>query len=339
MILDGSMGEGGGQILRTALALSSVTGTPVRIGNVRAGRRRPGLARQHLTAVRGAAAVVGAALEGDALGSTEVVFRPREVRPGEYRFSTGGAGSAILVLQTLLPPLLRTSSPSGLVLEGGTHNPFAPPFDFLRGAFVPLLGRMGAGVEVTLERPGFHPAGGGRLRVRIEPPARLRPLTLVGRGPVLERRARAVVSALPRSIAERELHTVGELLGVEREAREVVVVEEPVGPGNVVLVEIVCREVTEVFTGFGQKGVLAEDVARGVADEVGRWERAEVAVGPHLADQLLLPLALAGGGSFTTVEPTSHARTNADVIGRFLDDVEVTFRLLEGERWRVEVET
>src|SRR5688572_16449750 len=180
--IDGSMGEGGGQVLRTSLALSLVTGKPFRIEKIRAGREKPGLLRQHLTAVNAAAAVGGAHVEGAALGSRELDFRPGPAKPGEYRFAVGTAGSATLVLQAVLPALLTARGASTLVLEGGTHNPFAPPFDFLDKAFLPLLRRMGARVEVALERPGFYPAGGGRFQVRVEPVERLERLDLPSRG-------------------------------------------------------------------------------------------------------------------------------------------------------------
>jgi RNA 3'-terminal phosphate cyclase (ATP) len=214
--IDGSMGEGGGQVLRTSLALSLVTGKPFRIERIRAGREKPGLLRQHLTAVNAAAAVGGADVDGAALGSRELGFRPGAVRPGEHRFAVGTAGSATLVLQAVLPALLGARGSSSLVLEGGTHNPFAPPFDFLAKAFLPLLARMGAKVEARLERPGFYPAGGGRFHVAIEPVERLQRLDLPSRGEPKRRLARAMVSNLHRNIADRELKAVKDLLSWDR---------------------------------------------------------------------------------------------------------------------------
>jgi RNA 3'-terminal phosphate cyclase (ATP) len=167
--IDGSFGEGGGQILRSSLALAIVTGQPVRLSNIRAGRRKPGLMRQHLTAVNAAAAICGATVDGERIGATELTFTPGAVRAGEYQFSIGTAGSTTLVLQTVLLPLLTAGGPSRIVLEGGTHNPFAPPFDFLERAYLPLINRMGPNVRATLERPGFYPAGGGRIAIEIEP--------------------------------------------------------------------------------------------------------------------------------------------------------------------------
>ena len=171
LTINGSQGEGGGQILRTALAMSLVTGKPFRIVRIRAGRKKPGLLRQHLTAVQAAAQIGQATVEGAAIGSQELTFTPGEIRPGEYRFAVGTAGSATLVLQAVLPALLTAPGLSVLTLEGGTHNPFAPPFDFLHRSYLPLVNRMGPTVEARLERPGFYPAGGGKFVVTVEPAA------------------------------------------------------------------------------------------------------------------------------------------------------------------------
>jgi RNA 3'-terminal phosphate cyclase (ATP) len=261
LALDGSQGEGGGQILRSALALSLVTGTPFRIDNIRAGRPRPGLMRQHLTAVEAAAAVGGAQTTGAAVGSRSVTFEPAGVRAGDYAFSVGTAGSATLVLQTVLPCLLIANRPSSLVLEGGTHNPSSPPFDFLAKSFLPLVGRMGARVEATLERPGFYPAGGGRFRVTVAPTKALTPLVLEQRGAIQARRVRAVVANLPRAVGERELDRFAARTHWDTSASSLEVVPNPIGPGNVLIAEVESEHVTEVFTGFGEKQVRAETVA------------------------------------------------------------------------------
>lgn len=333
--IDGSEGEGGGQILRSSLALSMVTGTPVRIHDIRARRARPGLMRQHLTAVQAAARVSGAQVEGDEVGSREIAFEPGEIRPGEYRFDIGTAGSTTLIFQTVLPALLQASGPSTLVLEGGTHNPQAPPFDFLDRAFLPLLRRMGARVQAELERPGFYPAGGGRLRMTITPSGPLDGLELLDRGEILDRRAVAILSSLPRHIAERELRHVERETGWERSAFEIREVRSP-GPGNILLLEIEAEAVTEVFAGFGEKGVRAEEVAERALREMRRYLDAGVPVGEHLADQLLLPLALAGSGAFMTVPLSLHAMTQIELIPRFLD-VRIAVERAEGERCLVRV--
>jgi RNA 3'-terminal phosphate cyclase (ATP) len=318
LVLDGSQGEGGGQILRSALSLSLLTGTPFRIDNIRAGRPRPGLMRQHLTAVQATAAIGGAEVSGAEVGARSVVFRPGKVRGGDHTFSVGTAGSTTLVLQTVLPALILAAEPSTLLLEGGTHNPSSPPFEFLTRTFLPLLARMGPRVEAVLERPGFYPAGGGRLRVQVNPCAKLEPLVLEERGPILGQRGRAVVSNLPGSIAEREVGRLAERLSWEPGAFSIVRVDAA-GPGNIVIVEVESAAVTEVFVGFGEKHLQAELVADHAAREASEYLAAGVPVGPHLADQLVLPLALAGGGSFRTMAPTNHTRTQLTVVQRFLE--------------------
>ncbi len=335
LILDGSLGEGGGQILRTSLALSMATRTPVRIEKIRARRRKPGLMRQHLTAVKAAAAVSSARVEGAVPGSDCVTFEPSEVEAGDYHFDVGTAGSATLVLQTVLPALLTAQGPSTLVLEGGTHNPFAPPFPFLDRAYLPLINCMGPEVRADLEQHGFFPAGGGRFRVEIRPCRHLTGLRVLERGEIRARRARALVARLNESIGRREIRRIEARLSWDRSCLEVEKVHSD-GPGNVLLLEVQSEHVTEVFTGFGKRGVPAERVADGAVNEVRRYLASGVPVGIHLADQLLLPLALAGGGSFRTLEPTQHTHTNIEVLKKFLD---VDIRLTGGgDDWTLEVE-
>ena len=316
--IDGSAGEGGGQILRTALTLSLVTGRPFRIERIRAGRRKPGLLRQHLTAVRAAAEVGLARVSGSELGSQTVTFDPSEIRAGTYELAVGTAGSATLVFQTLLPALLSARVASRLTIDGGTHNPQAPPFEFLARTFLPVLRLMGVRVEARLDRPGFYPAGGGRISVDIEPCPALRPLTVLERGSTRVR-AHALVASLPENIGKREMSVVRERLGLDRVLCRVETVDTSVGPGNLVMILIEGDPVTEVMTGFGIKGVSAEQVASDACDEAERYLRSDVAIGAHLADQLLVPMAMAGGGSFRTLRPTAHTLTNAGVVQRFLD--------------------
>jgi RNA 3'-terminal phosphate cyclase (ATP) len=319
LTIDGSHGEGGGQILRTSLALAVIQGRSIKIERVRAKRDKPGLRRQHLMAVRAAAAISGGKLKGDEVGSRELEFHPQVVQPGDYRFDIGSAGSTTLVLQTILPPLMLADAPSTIELIGGTHNPFAPPVDFLEHAFVPLLNRMGADVVLTLERPGFYPAGGGRLHVQIGGTGRLEPLKLVERGEVRRRLCRATVSNLPDHIGRRELATVAAQLDWPEECLELRRYQGSHGPGNIVTLEIESEHVSEVFTGFGRRGVRAEAVAGEAVAEAKRYLATGVPVGEHLVDQLLLPLALAGGGEYVTLPPSLHVTTNIEIIGQFLD--------------------
>ena len=334
--IDGSSGEGGGQILRTSLGLSLVTGKPFSIRRIRAGRQKPGLLRQHLAAVRAAREVSRAEVDGDELGSLNLTFTPGDVRPGEYCFSVGSAGSATLVLQTVLPGLMIADGSSQLVLEGGTHNTYAPPFDSIQKAFLPILERIGPRVTAALDRAGFYPAGGGQISISIHPEARLRELDLAERGPIVRRSARAIVSKLPLDIALREVDCIRRKMSLPDDCIEALQIDSP-GPGNVVLVEIESRHVTEVFTGFGQKGLAAEKVAARVVREAKRYLNAGVPVGEHLADQLLVPLALAGG-RFRTLLPSAHVTTNVEIIERFLD-VRIQIAELEAEVCEVTLAT
>ena len=318
IVIEGASGEGGGQILRSSLALSLVTGRSFRIQRIRAGRPKPGLLRQHLTAVQAAVAVSGAHVEGAELGSRELRFSPARIEGGEHRFVIGTAGSTTLVLQTVLPALLTAGRPSVVTIEGGTHNPFAPPFEFLAQTFLPVLRRMGATVHARLDAYGFYPAGGGRITVAIEPCAGLKPIELLERGNAMVS-GRVLLLQLPRAIAVRELAIMRERLGIDDERLDVEQIRTAAGPGNAAQVVIDRPLVTEIVTAFGERGVSAESVASSLCDEAQALLAADVPVGQHLADQLLLPMALARGGAFRTVTPTAHTLTNAEVLQRFLD--------------------
>ena len=326
--IDGSFGEGGGQILRTSLSLSLATGQPFRIENIRTGRERPGLLRQHLTAVMAAAEVSGAEVDGATLGSKELTFTPGGVRAGEYRFSVGTAGSGTLVFQTVLPALMLAAEPSRLVIEGGTHNTTAPPFDFLERSILPVLERMGPKIQLQFERFGFYPAGGGRFCAEIRPVKTLNGIEIGERSEVVWRRAIAIVANLPRHIAQREVETVGKMLNWGPDLFSVQESRDSAGPGNIVMIEIGSREVTEIFSAFGQITLAAEKVASIAAREAREYLISRAAAGEHLTDQLLLPFGLAGEGSFTALKINMHARTNMAVISEFLP---VRFELREEE--------
>lgn len=313
--LDGAQGEGGGQILRTALTLSMITGQAFRLDRIRAKRAKPGLLRQHLTAVQAAAEICGAQVEGASPGSQNLHFVPGPVRGGDYRFAIGTAGSCTLVLQTVLPALWFADGPATVAVSGGTHNPAAPPADFLVCAWLPLMQRMGARMDITLMRHGFYPAGGGEVRAEVAP-CRPTGLDLTRRGNVTAMHAKAIVAGVPENVAQRELAQLGrhfaDLPG------DILVLPQQQGPGNVLLVELEHAELTEVFIGFGERGVSAEKVADQVARRAQAYLDSGAAVGGYLADQLLLPMALAGDGRFTTCECSDHLLTNLAIIGKFL---------------------
>lgn len=315
--IDGSQGEGGGQILRSALSLAVCTGKAFRIVGIRARRAKPGLLRQHLTAVKAAAAISDARVEGGEIGSMTLSFEPGAVRAGEYSFAIGTAGSCTLVLQTVLPPLLTATEPSLIRISGGTHNSAAPPVEFLTRAFLPLINRMGPTVVLRTERIGFYPRGGGIIEVQVIPTPRLRPIEILERGERREAYAEAFISGIAKSVADRELAVIAHRLNWEPEQLKVRGISSEMGPGNALVLSLQYEHITEVFTSFGAPGRSAESVAEEVAAATRDYLAQTSPVGPHLADQLLLPMALGGLSAFATCAPTRHFQSNCEVIAAF----------------------
>jgi RNA 3'-terminal phosphate cyclase (ATP) len=322
--LDGSAGEGGGQVLRTALTLSMITGQPFRITNIRARRAKPGLMRQHLVAVQAAAQVSDAMVTDAEVGSQALTFAPKRIKSGDYQFAIGTAGSCTLVLQTVLPALLFADAASTVRISGGTHNPMAPPVQFLQRAYCRLLREMGAAIDIDILRAGFYPAGGGVVLASVAPCSGLRPLELLSRGTRVAGYAESIVAGVPASVARRELECIGAGMGWGGPQLLECCLPAEQGPGNALLITLEHEHATEVFTAFGEKMVRAEAVAKSVLQEARRYIASNAAVGEHLADQLMLPMALAGAGRYSIERVSQHARTNAEIIGRFLP-VSITF--------------
>lgn len=318
VVIDGSQGEGGGQIFRSSLTLAMCLGEPVCIENIRARRTKPGLLRQHLTCLRAAQTICGATVTGDELGSRKVRFLPGTVEAGEYRFAVGSAGSTSLVFQTVLLPLLFTGKASEIVLEGGTHNGHAPSYDFIEACFLPVMARMGYRVEVELDRYGFYPAGGGAWKVKLHPLHGVAKLDLVERGEVLSQQAVATSSQLPKHITQRELAQVKKkcLWSSDQLHQRLV---DSVGPGNMISLRVVSEHVTEVVEFVGEKRLSAERVAGRAIKAIKTYLDAGVPIGEHLADQLLLPMVFANGGEFKTLSPSAHFLSNIEVIKQFMD--------------------
>lgn len=335
IIIDGSEGEGGGQVLRYACALSLLTGEPFTIEHIRGGREKPGLMRQHVTAIEAACVIGGAECTGLGVGSNSITFRPRRVTPGAYHFAVGTAGSTGLVLQTILVPLMTADAPSRLVIEGGTHAMAAPPFDFIERTLLPVLGRMGPTVSARLARHGFFPRGGGRIEVDIVP-APLRPIDCLDRGALRGVRATAIVAGIPFDIADRELKSARKVLvdwpGDAFGPRQLPADQ---GPGNALLIEAAFENVTEIMSGFGKIGVPAERLATTAARRMAGYLACDAFAGPYLQDQLLLPFAMAQQGAFTTVKPSQHTLTAAALIERFTG---TGFRIVERADGAVVVE-
>lgn len=320
IIIDGSIGEGGGQVLRTSLALSALLERPLVISNIRVGRRRPGLRPQHLAAVRALARITAAELRGDAENSTSLVFMPRRISGGNYRFSIGTAGSVCLLAAAILPPLLFAPHPSVVVLEGGTHVPFSPVFHYLEKVFLPILRRMGAEINVTLDSWGWYPRGDGSCTLRITPCQGLQALHLPYRGRLCNLTLMLGLAGLPLHIIDREesrvrmcLEETGYVLERQFEAAP-----SP-GQGNVLFLRGEYEEGVAGFSTLGKKGWPAEEVADDLCRQFLDFDHSNGSVDQHLADQVLLYLALAKGDSlFTAEKVTSHLMTNIEIIEKFL---------------------
>lgn len=328
IIIDGSFGEGGGQILRSSLTLSMITQTPIEIHSIRAGRRVPGLRKQHLTCVRSAAEICGAEITGDHLGSSRITFTPGKICAGSYQFATGSAGSTFLVFQTLFPALLIQKKPSHLTLQGGTHNHMAPPAEFLERSFLGTLRKAGAHSSLKLKRYGYYPVGGGEVEIAIEP-ADLKPLHIGSISPVNSISGETVVIRKAKTIADIQKD---ELLSVIPEITVDQLTPRSVGPGNSVTVTVHRNEIDQVFTGFGKKNTPPLITARVAAQKALNYIEAGVFCDAHLTDQLMIPLVLAGGGSFSCPKPTLHATTNAEIISKFTG-VQVAFEQKNNTLW------
>lgn len=336
--IDASFGEGGGQILRSALALSVITGRPMRLTRIRARRRQPGLRPQHLAAVEAAARIGAARVQGASPGSQTLVFEPGLLCGGEYAFDIGTAGSACLLLQTLALPLAFADTPSQLSLGGGTHVPWSPCFHYLAWQWLPCLRQVGYAVDCSLVRAGFYPGGGGRLQAAVAPAGGLVPLRLAERGRLLGIHGVSAVGRLDRSIAERQRARALELLRGLNVPLEIAVEEvDAASPGTFLVLQA-------RFEG-GQLGASALGAphkrAETVADEAVAALSAELAAGGAidgwLADQLLLPLVFAQGVSELTVGRASlHLHSNAELIRRFLP-VELAIEETTGQPARVRV--
>lgn len=318
--IDGSAGEGGGQMLRSALTLAVLTGQPVHLHHIRARRSKPGLAAQHLKAVEAAAAVSAAVVQGAELGSTTLTFRPATIQAGDYFFDIGTAGATSLVLQTIFLPLSAAGAVSRVRLVGGTHVPWSPAFHYLQLQWLPFMRELGCDAGLGLEQAGFYPRGGGRMEITIQPTGARQPLQLVARGPLQRLWGISAVANLPRSIAERQRNqSIQRLRGV-RSPVEIELLDMPAqGQGTFLLLVAECTLGRACYVSLGERGKPAERVADEAADQLLLWLQRDGVIDQYLADQLLLPLVFAAGPStLCTSEVTQHLLTNADIIRQFV---------------------
>ncbi len=322
--IDGSRGEGGGQILRTALSLSCLFGEPFRMFDIRRGRPKPGLMPQHLAAVEAARRISGARVSGDVPGSAELVFSPGEVAGGEIVLDIGTAGSTVLVLQAVAPALLFAGRESEVVLSGGTHVPFSPSYHYAAGVFAPALRRLGLDIRLSIGSYGFYPRGGGKIRARLVPAKAVAPLRAEGRGTLLAVTGESGVGSLPLSIAERQKEAALAMIRAASpgSAGKADVRSISVGtPGQGTFVFLVAESEGGAagFGALGARGKRAESVGEEAANAFLEYLAAgESALDPHLADQLVPYLAMSGGESvFTTSRVTQHLLTNLWAVGLF----------------------
>ena len=339
--IDGSYGEGGGQILRSTLTLSAILGKPVEIFNIRVGRKKPGLQPQHLTGVRAVAEICGGKLEGDELLSQRLVFQPGKIQSGDYEFDVmkikSSAGSTGMIFQQIAPVLAFGRGPSNVILKGGTHTEMAPPIDYLQEIFLPTVAKMGFQANLEIERWGWFPIGQGIVKANIQPvKGKLKAIELNERGKLKRIFGVSLVSRLPLSIAEREkdqalqrLKDIGlRTSDIELEAKEV----PSLGTGNAFFLAAEFENSIAGFSSLGKIGKRAEKVAEEAVNEFVKFYKSNACIEKHLGDQLILYMALAEGeSSFTVPEISSHILTNIWVMERFLP---VKFKI-EGNRVEV----
>ena len=318
--IDGSLGEGGGQVLRTALSLAVLTHQAVQLKNIRAGRSKPGLAAQHLEAVQAAAAISQAEVAGASLGSTRLKFAPGEIRPGNYHFNIPTAGATSLVLQTVFLPLCLAGVASNVTIGGGTHVPWSPCYHYLERQWLLALEAMGVEARLMLELAGFYPQGGGTLRATIQPAKKLEPLHLVERGALLRIRGLSGVANLDNEIARRQkLQALRRLEPVCRDTKIETLELPSHTKGTFILLLAEFEYSQAAYSALGELGKRAERVADEAVAPLLELLETDGAIDPYLADQLLLPLALASGPSqIRTAAVTQHLLTNAEVIRAFL---------------------
>jgi len=325
--IDGSFGEGGGQILRTSLSLSCIRGQPFRLFNIRKNRKKPGLMPQHITCVNALSEISSASVNGNEIGSTELFFAPEKVRGGDFTFDIKTAGSISLVFQTLLPSLIFADRPSHISIRGGTHVPFSPAYHFISGVFLPMLNTIGIECSSFINRYGFYPRGGGDVRFTIHPVKKIHPVNLILRGKLMSLHGYSAVSRLPLSIAERQKQSLIKTL--DPLIPDIQVFDAPSdSAGTFVFLKSEYENTLAGFTSLGEKGKLAESVGEEAALRFRDFHHSKACLDPHLSDQIVLYLSLSGeASSFTTSLISKHLQTNLWVIKKFMN----TDYLIEGD--------
>jgi RNA 3'-terminal phosphate cyclase (ATP) len=338
--IDGSYGEGGGQILRTALALSAILKKPCTLHHIRSKRKNPGLQTQHLEGVEALARITEAETEGVEFGSQKIIFHPKRILPGDYHFEVRTAGSVTLLLQAVFLPLCLAPGTSNVTLVGGTHVPWSPPFHYFSQVLLPAVESMGVSVKAAIEKWGFYPRGGGRIKLKINPVRELKPISLVDRGSLKKVSGLSAISNLPRHVAERQkgqaFNRIQKELKIDPEIA--ILSDAPsLGPGSFLFLSAEYERTIGGFSSLGARGKPAEKVADEAVDSLRDYVASEGCIDPHLADQLVPFMALArGNSSFTTTRMTEHLLTNLWVIEQFLK-VKILRSGERGEGGRTEI--
>jgi RNA 3'-phosphate cyclase len=337
--IDGSYGEGGGQILRTALAFSAIYKRPLTVYRIRAKRKKPGLGHQHLMAVKALAQISRAKVDGSAIGSETLTFIPGEICPGHYKFEIGTAGSVTLLLQSLLLPLCLSQKDSRLTLVGGTHVPWSPPFHYLSEVLFPVLRTMGIAIEARIEKWGWYPQGGGILEVETRPTRNPKPVTFLERGSLKRIRGLSATSHLPKHVGERQRDEALRRIGKEMKVDTEITLLPDVpgyGAGSFLFLVAESEKAIAGFSSLGQKGKPAEDVAREAVVSLKDYLESDGCIDPHLADQLIpFVITAKGHSSFTTNRMSEHLLTNLWVVQHF-SDVKITKSGEKGNRGKIE---
>ncbi|MCK5726171.1 MAG: RNA 3'-terminal phosphate cyclase [Thiotrichaceae bacterium] len=331
--IDGSKGEGGGQILRTSLTMSIVSGTPIQISNIRSKRSKPGLKQQHLTCVQAAQAISHAKVTGAELNSQQITFEPKKIKAGKYHFKINTAGSTTLVMQTVVPALIMTKEESTLHFEGGTHNAWAPSFDFIKQAYLPMLKKMGVDITVKIARYGFYPQGGGQWSMIIKPTSSMQRLEVLDRGKLLTKEAIVSCSKIPEHVPEREIKVLKQHIDWSEEAFKSQWVEA-LGGGNIISLHLLYENCSEVIDSLGKRGLASHRVAMNAVKSLNQYLASTAPISEHLADQLLLPMVIGNGGVFRTVTPSLHTTTNREIIELFTKK-HFQFNEIEKNLWEI----
>lgn len=336
VLIDGSIGEGGGQVLRTSLTLSVLLLKPFEMINIRANRPNPGIQAQHLKAIEASALISNAIVEGATLKSSKIKFYPREIKSGNFKINIGTAGSTSLVLQTLYLPLSFANATSALSIIGGTHVSWSPTFDYIKNCWLYFMNKIGLDIKVEMKRAGFYPHGGGEIKAIINPVNEIKALNLTERGKLLKIQIYSAHTNLTDEVAKRQAKTAEKILKNHGEIETIIDELQSHSKNTTIAITGIFENSVCCYTNLGEKGKRAEAVAEEACEKFLKFISSDSVIDEYMADQILLPLSIANGVSeFTTTKITNHLKTNMDTIKKFLD---VDFEISEyGKSFKIKI--